>query len=129
MTSVFIIENDPTLQELYEKILENNGFQVVGKVSSGIDAIAQYQLFSIKPDVVIMDYRMPMKNGVETTKEILEIDNNARIIIISGDLTVEDEVLKQGAKKFLKKPFSYHQLVSEIDKLSNTMYDVPKIAS
>lgn len=129
MPTVFIIENDPTLQELYEKILMNNGFQVIGKASSGIDAIVQYKLFSKKPDVIIMDYRMPIKNGIETTKELLDIDSNARIIIISGDLTVEDEVLKQGAKKFLKKPFSYHQLVREIDELSANIYDAPKIAS
>ena len=127
MASVFIIENDISLQELYEKILENNGFQVIGKESSGNAAITKLKSFSEMPDVILMDYRMPKMNGIETTKEILDIDENARIIMISGDLTIEDEVLRQGAKIFIKKPFSYHELVKGISRLSNQFYNTTKV--
>lgn len=127
MPSVFIIENDISLQSLYEKILESNGFQVVGKETSGSAAIASLKSISKMPDIILMDYRMPKKNGIETTKEILQIDKNARIIIISGDLTVESEVLRQGAKLFIKKPFSYHELVKGIDRLSNKCNNTTKV--
>ena len=127
MASVFIIENDKLLQELYEKILINNGFQVIGKEASGNAAIAKLRSFSEMPDVILMDYRMPKKNGIEITKEILNIDKDARIIIISGDLTIENEVLKEGAKLFLSKPFSYHELVKEINRLSNQFCNTTKV--
>jgi len=126
MPSIFIIENDKSLQQLYEKILENNGFKVIGKESSGGAAIVKLKSFSEMPDVILMDYRMPKKNGIETTREILNFDKNARIIIISGDLTIENEVLNQGAKLFIKKPFSYHELVKGINMLSNQFYNSTK---
>ena len=127
MPSVFIIENDLSLQQLYEKILESNGIQIIGKESSGSAAITRLRSFSELPDVILMDYRMPKKNGIETTKEILNINENARIIMISGDLSIENEVLREGAKMFIKKPFSYHELVRGINKLSNQYYNKSKV--
>ncbi len=126
MVSVLIIENDPTLQELYEKILEKNKFEVIAKVTSGIDAIEKYRLLSKKPDVVLVDYRMPDKNGIEIIKEILKIDDNAQVIMVSGDINIEEECIKQGAKMFIKKPFNYYQLVDGINKVSNHFYTPSK---
>lgn len=117
LTSVLIIENDRDLQYLYEKILKNNGIQVIDVANSGVEAISIFKNLNEKPDIILMDYRMPLKNGIEIMREILSFNNQANIIIASGDSTIEQKALKNGAKMFLKKPFSCHKLVKEINNL------------
>ncbi len=45
--------------------------------------------FTTKPDLVIMDYYMPNKNGIEALQVILELDKTAKVIIVSGDPTIK----------------------------------------
>lgn len=118
MTSVFIVENDFSLQILYKRILEYGGFRVLGTAITGKEAILKYKKFERRPDIVLLDYRMPMMNGFEITKEILKMDEGARIIIASGDITAKKLALEIGAKKFLKKPFTSERLLTEIRDLT-----------
>ncbi len=61
---------------------------------------------------------MPIKNGIETTKEILQIDSNAKIIFTSADESVKKEALAIGASSFKDKPFDIKFLISNIRKAS-----------
>ena len=74
MTKIFIAEDDRDLQRLYELLLSMSGYQVLGFASNGDEAIEMYKSFQEKPDIVILDYRMPIKNGVDALKGILEIE-------------------------------------------------------
>ncbi len=71
----------------------------------------------MKPDVVIMDHRMPIKSGIEATEEILEFDKNAKIIFASTDKTVKEIALSIGALIFEEKPFDNIILIDDINKL------------
>ena len=55
-------------------VLEAYGYSVIGKAKNGQEAVDMYRSFSNKPDVIIMDHRMPVKDGIEATKEILQIN-------------------------------------------------------
>jgi two-component system chemotaxis response regulator CheY len=66
------------------------------------------------PDIIIMDHRMPNKDGVETTKEILQINPNTKIIFASADTAVRDAALASGALSFLSKPFAVADLMDEL---------------
>lgn len=59
---------------------------------------------------------MPLKNGLETTKELLRIDPNCKIIFISADYSVKNEALEQGAIDFLEKPIDFSTLFKLIEK-------------
>jgi len=58
-----------------------------------------------------MDHRIPIKNGIDTTKKILEMDKNSKIIFTSADNSIKDEALSLGAVAFIKKPFHWETLI------------------
>ncbi|MHA1253402.1 MAG: response regulator [Candidatus Helarchaeota archaeon] len=115
------MEDDIILQNLYEKIFSFYGFHIVDTAKNGAEAVNKYKSFSEKPDIVLMDYRMPIKDGLDASKEILKIDNKAKIIFISADESIKDKVHSLGISDFLHKPFDIEEL---IQKIKNTLkYD------
>jgi len=116
MKTIFIAEDDRDLQRLYELLLGMSGFRVLGIANNGEEAIKMFRSFAEKPDIIILDYRMPIKNGIDALKEILQIDHNSRVIFASADKTVEEEVYSYGAMEFLNKPFTHQKLISTLNK-------------
>ena len=98
-------------------ILKTSGFNVIGKANNGDEAVKIYQSNSQNLDVILMDHRMPIKNGIEATKEILELNRKTRIIFTSADKSIKKQALLTGAISFLEKPFSFADLVKEIEKV------------
>jgi two-component system chemotaxis response regulator CheY len=96
-----------------------SGFSVMGIANNGDEAIGMFKNFNEKPDIIILDYRMPIKNGFDALKVILEIDNSSRIIFASADRTIKEKVYHQGAVGFLDKPFTHKKLVSTLNKCLN----------
>ena len=119
MTSLFIVEDDISIQNLYIKYLKLFGFEVIDSANNGEEAIKKFKLFKNKPDLILMDHRMPVKDGIETTKELLKMDNNIKIIFASADKTIKKQALSLGIIGFLEKPFSLKELVEYIKNLSN----------
>ena len=116
MNKIFIVDDDDSILRLYKIFLEFKGFDVIDRAQNGVEAIDKYLRFKIKPDLIIMDYHMPFKDGIETTKDILKIDSNVKIFLISGDNTIKKEALAAGAIDFKKKPFSLQELYSSVSK-------------
>ena len=85
-------------------MLNSFGYDNVTEVSNGEDAVNKYK--EEKPDIVFLDIVMPVKDGITATKEIIEFNPEARIIVISsvGTQTHLREVIKAGAKDFIQKP-------------------------
>lgn len=100
-------------------ILNFNDFQIVGKAQNGQEAVSMYQTLTIKPDVIIMDHRMPVKNGLDASKEILQINSNALIIFASADKNIKSSAIAIGATLFLSKPFSCETLVKCLNDVVN----------
>ncbi|TFF87775.1 MAG: response regulator [Promethearchaeota archaeon] len=122
MTSVFIVEDDKSIQILYKKFLDLYGFHVVGTASNGEEAVEMYKKFSPKPDIILMDHRMPIKDGLEATKEIMNLNNKnnkTSIIFASADKSIKDKALRLGIGGFLDKPFSLEKLIDQIKKMES----------
>lgn len=117
MGSVFIVEDDDFILRLYEIFLRSSKFSVIGKAKNGDEAVSSYKLMSTKPDLIIMDNRMPVKSGIEALKEILEIDSQAKIMIVSADRSIEKIAKSVGAVAFMEKPFSLKILVENINNV------------
>ena len=62
---------------------------------------------------------MPIKNGIEATKEILQINSNTKIIFASADKSVRSQAMSVGAIIFLEKPFNIKTLVKEVKRVLN----------
>lgn len=95
------------------------GHTVIDCAFNGNDAIVKFKTFKTKPDLIIMDHRMPIKNGIDTMKEILELDPNIKIIFASADNQIKDIALNLGAIIFQEKPFPIKQLNENILKALN----------
>ncbi len=115
MSKIFIVEDDSQISRLYKIFLEFAGYEVIGTANNGERAIKMFKSLPEKPDYILMDYRMPIKNGLETAKILLELDTNSRIIFISADINIKDKGLSLGAKNFVKKPFALEKLIESIE--------------
>ena len=67
--TVLIVDDIPYVRKTLKQILVSHGYRVVGEAENGDEATRLYQ--ETRPDIVTMDLVMPMKNGVQTTKEIM----------------------------------------------------------
>ena len=119
--SIFIVEDDHSLRLLYEKALKLNGYNVVGSAKDGEEAVNMYNRFSTKPDIILMDHRMPIKNGIEAAKEIFQnsSDIKPKIIFVSADRSIKEAALSIGVTSFKNKPFSLERLFNNIEKASS----------
>ena len=121
MAAIFIVDDEPMLHELYEDILGMDGHDIVANAYDGDEAVEILKTMDEPPDIVIMDHRMPSKDGIETTKELLEISPDIKIIFASADGAVKDDALAAGACDFLAKPFPVSDLLLEIEELMAAM--------
>lgn len=92
-------------------------FQVVAEASNAseaLDRVARY-----RPDVVVMDIRLPGKNGIETTREIVQKYPNVKVIMLTS--YAEDELLfdaiEAGASGYVLKQIGSHELVTALEKI------------
>ena len=118
MTSVLIVDDELFIVELYRDILQLRGYKVMGTAFDGEEALRRYNDSLDKPDVVIMDHRMPVMNGVEATKEIMRVNPKQKVIFVSADVLVEKEARDAGATEFLPKPFRMDDLIERMQKIS-----------
>jgi len=95
-------------------IVQTAGHEVVGCAENADQAIDLFK--SLQPELVLLDYLMPGRSGEDVLKEIIRDDPAAKVIMISGsgDLTIQKNAVKHGAKVFLRKPFRYEQILETI---------------
>lgn len=120
MTSIMVVDDEVFIVDLYRDILKLKGYEVIATAYDGDEAVRKYQTMTKRPDIIILDHRMPNKNGVETMGEILAMDKGAKILFVSADIMIEKEALKGGARGFLSKPFRMDELVESIERLRHS---------
>ena len=116
IAEILIVDDDEDIVRLFEQFLEFQGHKIVAKAFNGEEAVEFCRKTQNFPEIILMDHRMPLKNGVETTKEILQINPNTKIIFLSADYAIRDLALKAGAVEFLEKPIDFNTLFRLIEK-------------
>ena len=98
-------------------ILTNFGYTDINEVSNGEDAVNFCK--ENKPDIIILDIVMPIKDGVTATAEIMADDPDAKIVIVSsvGTQTHIKEAIKAGAKDFIQKPIDEDLLKQVLENI------------
>jgi DNA-binding NarL/FixJ family response regulator len=116
---VVIADDQALVRAGFRMILEaDGGVQVVGEAADGEEAVASVR--RLQPDVVLMDVRMPLLDGLEATRRIMTDDDGAspssRVIMLTT-FDVDEYVytaLRVGASGFLLKDVSPEQLVAAV---------------
>ena len=116
IAKIFIIDDDEDIVLLFEEFLESEGHEIVAKAFNGEQALEIYKSLQNFPDIILIDHRMPSKNGLETTKEILSINPNSKIIFFSEDYSIREKALEMGAIDFLEKSIDFSTLFRSIEK-------------
>jgi response regulator of citrate/malate metabolism len=91
-----------------------SGFDVIGTANNGKIAIEKYEALTEKPDIILIDHRIPLKNGLETAKKIFNLDKNSKIIFTTADSNIKEEALSLGVIDFIEKPFLCERLIGSI---------------
>lgn len=115
MATIFIVDDEVILHKLYKDVFAIKGHQVVADAYDGDEAVRKYAELDPKPDVIILDHRMPNKDGLDVMKEILGMNSDAKIVFISADANVKDVALKNGASSFGLKPVTIRHMLELID--------------
>lgn len=115
MTRIVLIDDEEALRKGLKIILQGtNDLEVVGEASNGKDAVAL--VLNSQPDVVLMDIRMPVMDGIEATAKIRELEKDIPIVMLTAfdtDTFIID-ALRAGAVGFLLKSTSPEALTSAI---------------
>jgi len=104
LAQIMIVDDEPTIQQLLRIIIEDMGHQVVQQSLNGDAAYKSYMGMEEKPDVVIIDHRMPIMSGMELAQKVLEEFPDQKILFLTADDTVKDQVRDLGITSFLEKP-------------------------
>ncbi|MFD6873576.1 MULTISPECIES: response regulator [unclassified Streptomyces] len=112
---VLIVDDQMMVREGFSVLLNAmDGIEVVGEAVDGLQAIAQVS--ALRPDVVLMDIRMPVMNGLEATRQIVASDTDAKVLVLTTfDLDeYVYQALRAGASGFLLKDASARQLADGV---------------
>ena len=100
------------------------GHEIIAKAFNGEEAIEIFKTFQNYPDIILMDHRMPLKNGLETTKEMISINSESKIIFVSADYTVKNKAFEIGAIDFLEKPIDLTSLIAMVEKYTTVKSEI-----
>lgn len=116
---ILICDDSILARRQLKNFLLSIGCADILEAADGNAAVEMYK--EHKPDVVFLDIVMPKKNGIEATREIMEFNEHAFIVMASsvGTQTNLKEALKLGAKEFIQKPLNTEQ----IQKVINTVLE------
>lgn len=114
MSKILIIEDDEMILNALITYLSDKGYTTLA-TADGPRGILVFQ--AERPDVVILDLGLPSLDGRDVLKQILNIDQNAKVIITTGygSQTIADEAIKIGAFAFVTKPFDIDYLIVRIN--------------
>lgn len=110
---ILIVEDEAGIVQFLQQGLEEEGYQVTS-VSDGLKGfeITQKEHF----DLILLDWMLPKMTGLELCKAIRLKNNSTPIIFLTAKDTIQETIegLKAGANDYIKKPFSFDELVERI---------------
>ena len=114
MPKILIIDDDEVQLRLQQTILADQGYSV-HSTADGPQGITLYK--SLRPDLVLLDIGLPSVSGIEVLRQIRQIDQKAKIIVITGYASVESAVvaIREGAWDYVRKPYDVNALLKKIE--------------
>lgn len=110
MNKLMIVDDSNVVRRSIERAVNLDAVSIVGVAANGLEALDLFK--KERPNLVTMDITMPHMDGVECVEQIISIDPDVHILVISAlaDKATALQALSRGAQGFLSKPFNADEL-------------------
>jgi len=130
MIEILLADDHRIMRDGLSALLKNEpDIEVIAEADNGREAVEMSR--KLKPNVVVMDMSMPGLNGVEATRQILDLDDNVKVLVLSmhADKRFVIGALSAGASGYVLKDCAFEELVRAIHTVAmNQTYLSPSIA-
>ncbi len=118
---VLVVDDEPSIRKYLQTLLEVDGYKV-SSVSSGPEALEHIQEGE-RPDFIILDVLMREMNGLDTLRQMMQVDRTLSVIMLScsNEVTTVVEAIRLGAQDYLTKPFEKAELDAALLKCRQKM--------
>lgn len=123
---VMLVDNHPITRAGLQEALEHSGeFEVVGQAGDGVAAV-QIAL-NLRPDIIIMDVIMPLKNGIDACREITDLLPDTRVLMLTAHTEPHAivEAIAAGATGYLPKFAGKDQILHAVRDVAAGQYTIP----
>jgi DNA-binding NarL/FixJ family response regulator len=123
--TVLVADDHRRFREALVALLELDGFEVVGQAADGADAVALAK--QVRPDVVVIDLKMPVLNGLDATRLVRDALPSTPVVVLTaftGD-ELERAALAAGATAFVAKDANLEELRAALAAAAAALADRP----
>lgn len=118
---ILFIDDNKTIQKLFIRTLQNLKIEKIFTASNGLEGFEIYknEFVNDEPfDIVLIDQQMPIMDGNESSKKIIELNPQAIIIGLTGNTLIEqkEEFIKNGVREIYEKPITQEKLLELLKK-------------
>lgn len=120
MINIYIVDDHPFVREGLKTFINTRpDMKIIGEAGNGEEAV--FQIPALKPDIAVVDLRLPGMDGIELTKHIRRISPNTKVIILSSFCKDDDiiEAIDAGAIGYLMKDSAPGKLIDSIISANN----------
>ncbi len=111
---VLVVDDSKVMRIMIVQFLRSESYEIAAEAENGSQAVTLYT--EHKPDIVTMDVNMPVMDGMQALQKIMEIDNTAKIVMLTSEGQKENIVtaIKMGAKNYIVKPPERRMVLEKI---------------
>jgi two-component system chemotaxis response regulator CheY len=115
---VLLVDDSLFVKKQLTKILSDEGFEIIDTASHGKEAVDKYSLQGSDIDLVTMDITMPGMDGVTALEKIMEMDQEARVVMITaiGKQDLVKKSIMLGAAGYIVKPLDPEKVLGNIQR-------------
>ena len=126
MKKILVIEDDLTFTKTLQAFLGKLGYEVhaSSRAADGLE-----KALKIKPQLILLDYRLPDANGIEILSELKKVTSDPQVILMTGfsDIRTAVQVMKMGAFDYITKPVNPDELKLLVEKAINQPTSAPQV--
>jgi two-component system, chemotaxis family, chemotaxis protein CheY len=120
MSKTLLVTDDAAIVRVkIKEAARDAGWEIVGEARNGKEAVELYT--QLRPTAITIDLVMPEYDGIYALREIMTIDPNAKVVVVSalGQKNVLKDAFKLGAADFIVKPFDKRTLTNTLEQFAD----------
>ncbi|WP_425059709.1 response regulator [Sporomusa carbonis] len=120
--TILVIDDQPGIRRLLTEVLQDEGYRVI-TAANGYEGIQVAH--DVKPNVILMDMKMPGMDGIEALKELKRQGQGDQVIMMTayGELDMVNEAREAGMRDYITKPFDIMALCRIIEENIGSSFD------